>query len=113
MACRVFSGMLYVVKLFSYLTFHQKFSISEKNIIGGNATEKALALSIDSSDRDITYNCNLVERIPFDSSLKFSAAHAKIKKDLYLIKGAPEKLIQSCKYAHLPDGRIIPFSSTM
>ena len=86
-------------------------SISEKNIIGGNATEKALALSIDSSDRDITYNCNLVERIPFDSSLKFSAAHAKSKKDLYLIKGAPEKLIQSCKYAHLPDGRIIPFDS--
>ena len=93
--------------------FNTLASISGKNIIGGNATEKALSASL------LTYpfekeikGYTVLERLPFDSALKYSAVTlAAGSERLILVKGAPEKLLPSCKYAYNKNGSRIAFSS--
>ena len=64
--------------------------------IGGNATERAIYdffYANASRDRGI----RLLSRIPFSSVTKFSAAEIVYNnKPLFLIKGAPEKILPNC-----------------
>lgn len=91
--------------------FNTSCSLSQGRILGGNATEKALSASLPSGSHTALSHYTAAERIQFDSSIKFSSVHIKGKKELYLIKGAPEKLMPSCRYAYTKDGRSVPFSS--
>lgn len=92
--------------------FNTLASISDGKVIGGNATEKALsesilALPLESEIRGYT----VLERLPFDSTLKYSAVALAGKERLVLVKGAPERLLPSCKYAYSKNGSRVPFSS--
>ncbi len=91
--------------------FNTSCSFCQGEVMGGNATEKALGDSIADSAATIMKEFSTCEAIRFDSALKFSAVHIKGKRTLYLVKGAPEKLLQYCKYAYDEHGRAIPFSS--
>ena len=83
--------------------------ISSGTVIGGNATDRACLLSVmgyavkESFSRDFS--------LPFDSSLKYSAATVKGSKTLHLVKGAPEKLLPHVTHAYSRSGDAIPFSA--
>ncbi len=71
-------------------------------VVGGNPTERAvLAYVANAEDK---FNVNTVSSIPFNSTNKYSATSVKGEYNLTLIKGAPEKILQKCKYYYAPDG---------
>ena len=92
--------------------FNTSVSFTQSAILGGNATEKALGESILSEITASKINAfTVLERTPFDSTLKYSAVSIANKERLILIKGAPERLLPYCKHAYSRDGKKIPFSS--
>lgn len=80
-------------------------------IIGGNATEKAV-LSFINHDEKQAFNVETVTTIPFNSENKFSATQVKGDYNLTLIKGAPEKLIEECQYFYNELGGRVPFTES-
>lgn len=76
---------------------------AEKKIwIGGNATDKALVNYL--GDENILVN--KLKEAPFDSKNKYS--YTKVledNKEITYYKGAPEVLLEKCKYYILPNGR--------
>lgn len=92
--------------------FNTLSSYSEKKALGGNATEKALLYSIEDAIGSYGFkDVTVLERIPFDSAIKYSAVELCAKKRISLVKGAPEKLLPYCKYAYKSNGERISFSS--
>jgi len=79
-------------------------------IIGGNSTEKAV-LGFVNHSTPIDFNIETVKTMPFDSCNKFSATQIKGEHDLTLIKGAPEKIIEKCKFFYDEDGIIKEFTT--
>ena len=79
----------------------------KKNIwIGGNATDKALVNYLESDN----YHVKKLKEVPFDSKNKYS--YTKVLedgKDVTYYKGAPEVLLDKCKYYILPNGKRSPF----
>ena len=86
-------------------------NVSNGEVLGGNFTEKALANSVIYEAEECVKKYSVEKALIFDSALKFSAVQIKGEHQLYLVKGAPEKLIPSCKYAYTKDGKIISFSA--
>ena len=104
-------GSQRIFELYKYNSLlNSSATLSEGKVLGGNATEKALCASLLTQDVD-TSEYAVKEKIQFDSSIKFSAARARLKSDIYLIKGAPEKLLPFCKKAYISDGKTVAFSS--
>jgi magnesium-transporting ATPase (P-type) len=83
--------------------------LSGKNVLGGNATDRALLESILPLSKHLN-SYHIEHRIPFDSSYKFSYAHIKGADELFLVKGAPEKILQGCKNYMDEKGALRPFS---
>ena len=79
----------------------------KKNIwIGGNATDKAVVNYLGESN----YSVRIVKQVPFDSKNKYS--YTKVledNKEITYYKGAPEVLLDRCKYYISPSGRSVPF----
>lgn len=91
--------------------FNSDASFSNGQVIGGNATERALGLSVISEGESLSGKYTLTSKIQFDSAIKFSAVGIKGKRSAFLVKGAPEKLLPYCKYAYAKNGSAVPFSS--
>ena len=77
-----------------------------REVIGGNATERAIAESAIAINTPKGYRMS--ERIPFDSKRKFSAVRLIGTKNLTLVKGAPEVLIPHVTTKMTADGVEIP-----
>ena len=76
--------------------------------IGGNGTDRALLSSVSGLPQK---DADVIRKLPFDSSYKFSAAQIRYaKQDITLVKGAPEKLIPHIKSYILSDGQAADFS---
>ncbi len=73
-------------------------------IIGGNATERAVLGFINHSKRQDFYNVKKVKTMPFSSDKKYSASQVDGDYNLTLIKGAPEKIISKCKFYYDENG---------
>ena len=73
-------------------------------IIGGNATERAVLGFINHSKRQDLYNVKKVKTMPFSSDKKYSASQVDGDYNLTLIKGAPEKIISKCKFYYDENG---------
>lgn len=72
-------------------------------VIGGNATERALLKFV--SDEDISsLNIEHVKTIPFNSENKYSATQVKGNYNLTLLKGAPERVLEKCKFYYDENG---------
>ncbi|MDR2493640.1 MAG: calcium-translocating P-type ATPase, PMCA-type, partial [Spirochaetaceae bacterium] len=68
----------------------------QRKIIGGNATERAiLGFSMGAG---IPVAAKTTGKIPFNSTNKYSATTISGDYGLTLIKGAPEKILEKCKY---------------
>lgn len=92
--------------------------LSGKDILGGNATEKAL-LSYVQKRHPINTECRVTKKEAFDSDKKWSGVQIEgnfislpfaSKKQLTLIKGAPDKLLPLCdRYVNV-DGSLSPLN---
>ena len=91
--------------------FNSSSSFTNNTILGGNATEKALGDSVLFSLPASLRAYTVLERIPFDSALKYSAVSIINKERKILVKGAPERLLPYCSYAYSQSGKRIPFAS--
>lgn len=92
--------------------FNTSSAFNSTSVLGGNATEKALGESILKALPNSSLNSyTVIERLPFDSALKYSAVDIVGKERLILIKGAPERLLPFCKYAYASNGKKVPFAS--
>ena len=92
--------------------FNTSSAFNSTSVLGGNATEKALGESVLNALPDSSLNSyTVIERLPFDSALKYSAVDIVGKERLILIKGAPERLLPFCKYAYASNGKKVPFAS--
>lgn len=76
-------------------------------VVGGNPTERAVLAYV--ADAEDNFNVSTVASIPFNSTNKYSATSVKGDKTLTLIKGAPEKLLQKCKYYYDENGNKVKF----
>ena len=76
--------------------------------LGGNATERALLESV--GDTAHAQGCRVRARMPFDSARKISAVAIEGRTNTVLVKGAPERLLPTVRYAYTADGRIVPFA---
>ena len=83
---------------------------SKTQIIGGNATERAL-LSFVAEDDISYYNIEHVKTVPFNSDNKYSATQIKGDFDLTLVKGAPEIILDNCKYYYDNKGNKVEFKN--
>ena len=98
-------GALYA----SSCRYNTMSAVAHSQIVGGNATDRALlasVLSIRESER-----LTLGTKLPFDSNIKMSAAEIRSRTERYvLIKGAPERLLPHVVNCVLPDGKLYDFS---
>ena len=102
------SAELYLLNAY----YNTSLSFTDSSVLGGNATEKAIGESILASlSHQSIDDLTVLERIPFDSSIKYSAVSIAGKSRSILIKGAPERLLPYCKYAYLNNGNKASFSS--
>ena len=74
--------------------------------IGGNATDKAVVNYLGEEN----YSVKKIKEVPFDSKNKYS--YTKVieeNREITYYKGAPEVLLDKCKYYISPSGRSVPF----
>jgi len=94
-----------LVKLSSY--YNTGSMVSEKQVLGGNATDRAL-LEYFMPHAKPSGKYRILDKIPFDSAKKFSSIHITGDRDCYLVKGAPEKIIHACTGCIDESGKISP-----
>lgn len=82
----------------------------DKGVVGGNLTERAIAESV-KHERTPT-GCALSQRLPFDSSKKYSAVKLSGNRNISIIKGAPEVILPRVRSILLPSGREEAFSGS-
>lgn len=82
---------------------------NKTKIIGGNATERAI---LGFAVNDAYEGVEKIQSIPFNSDNKYSATHVHGDYHLTLIKGAPERIINRCKYYFDENGQKQPLTST-
>ncbi len=82
---------------------------SEGKVLGGNATDRALLSSIPPASLGMW---EVLERLPFDSAKKYAAVSLRGERGQrrVLVKGAPERLISSVRYAYVGEGRVAAFA---
>lgn len=90
------------------VTANSLAKFSGKDIIGGNATEKALLSFVGYKNVHMD-GIDVVFDIPFNSSKKFSAAQIKGDYNTALIKGAPEILLSKCDKCYDSNGNTVFF----
>ena len=78
----------------------------KKMWIGGNSTDKAVVNYLGEEN----YSVKKIKEVPFDSKNKYS--YTKVieeNREITYYKGAPEVLLDKCKYYISPSGRSVPF----
>lgn len=78
-------------------------------LVGGNATEKALAIFVRADCQTALYDdVTIVKHVPFNSTLKYSLCELIIQEDAFTcVKGAPELLLAKSNRYHASDGSIV------
>ena len=91
----------------TYETFKQNIILNSSamfddagEIIGGNATERALLSLVNKNEFEEISKINIVDKLPFNSANKYSAAQVEFEDGhkYTFYKGAPEKLLKAANY---------------
>ena len=82
---------------------------SEGNVIGGNATDRALLKYI--KQNEINEEVKILNTESFNSEKKYSATKVKADKEMLLYKGAVEKIVEHCKFYYDNKGNKHEFKS--
>ena len=73
------------------------FKNGTNEVVGGNPTERAMMEFVAADlTEDHDNEINIVNSVPFNSKLKFSATQLNGKANITLVKGAPEMLLPKC-----------------
>ena len=101
-------------KLQSLVSLSVRFNngavITGDKIVGGNMTDRALLGFI--IGKDTAPNVTVGDTVPFDSAKKYSMAKVSGDYNLWLIKGAPERLLDKCSYYYDSQGNKQKLNST-
>ena len=101
-------------KLQSLVSLSVRFNngavITGDKIVGGNMTDRALLGFI--IGKDSAPNVSVIDTVPFDSAKKYSMAKVSGDYNLWLIKGAPERLLDKCSFYYDAQGNKQPLNST-
>ncbi len=84
-------------------------SITRDGVIGGNATDRAVLQAI--LPAKLPGDIKIRNKVPFDSVRKYSCVQIEGKKNLILIKGAPEKILTACDRFYDESGNVHAFHS--
>ena len=102
-------------KLQSLVSLSVRFNngavIAGDKIVGGNMTDRALLGFL--IGKDTAPNVTVVDTVPFDSAKKYSMAKVSGDFNLWLIKGAPERLLDKCSYYYDSNGQQQKLDSTV
>ena len=99
-----------LAKLYSISCRHNTSALcSDGELLGGNATDRALLASLPKDDARRTHRIS--DFLPFDSARKFSAATLDRAPARYFVKGAPERLFPYLRYALDERGTRRPFAT--
>ncbi len=80
------------------LFYNNESLLDEKNrVVGGNITDRSLLSFI--KDEKVK-QVRVIKKVPFDSKKKYAMTLIQDKKPVYLIKGAPEKLLDACHFMY-------------
>ena len=90
--------------------FNSGAVITGNEIVGGNMTDRALLGYV--IGKDNPPNVNVGETVPFDSAKKYSMAKVSGEYNLWLIKGAPERLLDKCSFYYDGNGNKQKLNST-
>ena len=82
---------------------------AKRQAVGGNMTERALLNYV--KDVENNDDIKIIDSVPFNSTNKFSLAQVEGAVTGTLIKGAPEKIIDRCKYYYDANGQKQPFDA--
>lgn len=85
---------------------------SGKDIIGGNAAEKAI-LKFTGRRGARLNGADIILNVPFCSDKKYSAAEVNNGRHVTLIKGAPEKILEKCTHCFDANGEKQKISSSL
>ncbi len=92
------------------IRFNNGAVIAGDKIVGGNMTDRALLGFL--IGKDTAPNVTVGDTVPFDSAKKYSMAKVSGDYNLWLIKGAPERLLDKCTYYYDSNGQKQPLDST-
>ncbi len=81
----------------------------KRQAVGGNMTERALLNYVKHVENNDAVK--IIDTVPFNSTNKFSLAQVEGVVTGTLIKGAPEKIINRCKYYYDAEGKKQPFNA--
>ena len=90
--------------------FNSGAVISGNEIVGGNMTDRALLGFV--IGKDTPPNVAVGDTVPFDSAKKYSMAKVSGDYNLWLIKGAPERLLDKCSFYYDSNGQRQKLTST-
>ena len=90
--------------------FNSGAVITGDKIVGGNMTDRALLGFV--IGKDNPPNVTVTDTVPFDSAKKYSMAKVTGDYNLWLIKGAPERLLDKCSYYYDANGQRQKLNST-
>ena len=90
--------------------FNSGAVISGDKIVGGNMTDRALLGFI--IGKDAPPEVKVGDTVPFDSAKKYSMAKVTGDYNLWLIKGAPERLLDKCSFYYDAEGNKQKLTST-
>ncbi|MCL1901871.1 MAG: HAD-IC family P-type ATPase, partial [Firmicutes bacterium] len=90
------------------LRYNTGAQIGGNSVIGGNATDRAL-LEYAQKIPQKSANYKVINSVPFSSTNKFMSSAVTGHKNLNLIKGAPEKILNACSFAYQSDGSVVQF----
>lgn len=98
-----FSKILKTSMVVNNMAYYDK-----KSVIGSNTTDRCLL----SFFKPFNYEgIKKIKQVPFDSKNKYMITVIDDKNIRNLIKGAPEVLLNSCKYCYDENGRKVPFTN--
>lgn len=96
----------YLKILKTSMVINNMSSYDGQNIIGGNITDKCLL----SFFKPFSYEgIKKIKQVPFDSKNKYMITVIDDKNIRNLIKGAPEVILEGCKYCYDENGKKIAF----
>ncbi|MBO4979699.1 MAG: calcium-translocating P-type ATPase, PMCA-type [Clostridia bacterium] len=90
--------------------YNTEASHTEKNISGGNTTERALLRFFMGEDKPTP--CRILGKSVFDSDKKYSCATLSLMGGVTLFKGAPERLVPFVTHELNKSGKEIPFDKS-
>ena len=90
--------------------FNSGAVIAGDKMVGGNMTDRALLGFV--IGKDTPPDVKVGDTVPFDSAKKYSMAKVSGDYNLWLIKGAPERLLDKCSYYYDSNGQRQKLTST-